>query len=354
MRSRAEAVRLVVLLYRLLLGREPDDGGLRHYVDQIRRGVDTEDVAGEIAQSEEASRRLLRSRALVQLGHSQWRDLLECREIPRLFFLHIMKTGGTALRRGLCRSLPPGLCLTDVLLDDLVVLPRHVLRGAIFITGHLPLESLEVLAPDVAVLRDPVERTISHYWHLSRQASVRQEQPDFSLDLFLRSPRWRSLSANYQARYLVHRIGIVDAWVRFSPVERFAQLGPPFPASHQHPLQSLFDSTAIAEFDGDLAELAQAKLDGIQFVGVTEALDVLFRRVTQYWGVVDPEPLAHENVASDRPSVDDLPSSTIELIREVNQVDLLLYEQAKRRSCLNESGSGGRRVGNVGDIAVST
>ena len=81
------------------------------------------------------------------------------------------------------------------------------------------------------MLRDPVDRSLSHYWQLSINPDVQAESPGFSLEEFVESPRWNTLCRDYQARQLAHRVDLANAGKTYAPAVRFASLGPPFPRS---------------------------------------------------------------------------------------------------------------------------
>jgi hypothetical protein len=253
--------------------------------------------------------------------------------------MHIMKTGGTALNAGIeacAKSLPrPVECAGPMLLDDLVRIDPKELKTIGFLTGHLPYEVRSMLPPRtqvVTVLRDPVERTLSHFWEIQRQPLVREESPNFSLDEFIDSPRWNTLVVDYQARQLAHRIDLAGAGSAFDPAERFATLGKPFPPSHPAPLQSYFDCSPL-ELRGDALErAARHALDAIEFVGVTEQLDALFADVVAWWDVVPAPSLGHENAAPERPHRDSVPAALVRKIEAVTQVDRVLYEYARMRA----------------------
>ena len=130
--------------------------------------------------------------------------------------MHIMKTGGTALTTALARindSAHRGASVTEIFLDQFVQRDREQWRETGFVTGHLPWEARELLPPEtraLTVLRDPVDRTLSHYWQLSVNPDVHAESPGFSLEEFVGSPRWNTLCHDYQARQLAHRVDLAQ------------------------------------------------------------------------------------------------------------------------------------------------
>ncbi len=258
---------------------------------------------------------------------------------PPLYFMHIMKTGGTALTTALARlndRAQRGASVTEIFLDQFVQRDRAQWRDVGFVTGHLPWEARELLPPEtrtLTVLRDPVDRTLSHYWQLSVNPDVHAESPGFSLEEFVGSPRWNTLCRDYQARQLAHRVDLAHAGTAYDSAVRFASLGPPFPAEHQYPLQSLFDCSPLTLTGADLERAALDALSEIEFVGVTERLDGLYREVARrVWAVDDPPVLGHENPSSDRPRRANVPAALLRTIEEMTTVDRALYEAARGRA----------------------
>lgn len=253
--------------------------------------------------------------------------------------MHIMKTGGTALTTALARindSAHRGASVTEIFLDQFVQRDREQWRETGFVTGHLPWEARELLPPEtraLTVLRDPVDRTLSHYWQLSVNPDVHAESPGFSLEEFVGSPRWNTLCHDYQARQLAHRVDLAHAGTAYDPAARFASLGPPFPAEHQYPLQSYFDCSALTLMGADLERAALDALSKIEFVGVTEQLDGLYRDVArQVWAVADPPVLGHENPSSDRPRRATVSAALLRTIEDMTAVDRALYDAARARA----------------------
>jgi hypothetical protein len=256
-----------------------------------------------------------------------------------LYFMHIMKTGGTALTTALarlCADANGGPSVTEIFLDQFVAHDRARWGEVGFVTGHLPWEARVLLPPatrTLTVLRDPVDRTLSHYWQLSINPEVTAESPGFSLEEFVESPRWNTLCRDYQARQLAHHVDLAHAGTTYAPAERFASLGPPFPAQHMYPLQSFFDCSPLLLGGSDLERAALHALSEIEFVGVTEHLDALYHRVAQQvWSVADPPALGRENTSPDRPRRATIPADLLHRIEDMTVVDRALYEAAAARA----------------------
>lgn len=271
---------------------------------------------------------------------AQVRDLRRpTRRGSPLYFMHIMNTGGTALTTALARAsanAANGTSVTEVLLDQFVERNARQWNQVAFVTGHLPWEARGLLpraARSVTVLRDPVSRSLSHYWQLSVNPDVQAESPGFTLEEFVESPRWNPLCRDYQARQLAHRIDLAHAGKTYSPAERFARLGPPFPREHEYPLQSLFDYSPMTSSGSDLERAALQSLSEVEFVGVTEHLDALYSQVAEgVWGLHELPLLGRENTSLDRPRRATISADLLRKIEEMTVVDQALYEAARRRA----------------------
>jgi len=253
--------------------------------------------------------------------------------------MHIMKTGGTSLTTALanlCGVANAGASLTEVFLDQFVQHDPRRWNEVGFVTGHLPWEVHELLpraTRSVTVVRDPVARSLSHYWQLSINPEVIAESPDFSLEEYVESPRWNTLCRDYQARQLAHRVDIAHAGKTYAPAERFASLGPPFPREHQYPLQSLFDCSPLSLTGAELERAALRSLSEIEFVGVTEHLGELYSQVAgAVWSLRELPLLGRENSSPDRPRRENVSADLVRRIEEMTSVDHAIYEAALRRS----------------------
>ncbi|HET6793347.1 MAG TPA: hypothetical protein VFH45_02825 [Acidimicrobiales bacterium] len=322
---------VVEALYRGLLDRFPDPPGLAHNVGVLEAGLDLSRLVEGIRRSPEASVGFLRSTDLADVGPNLWRGTPLRRREPPLYFCHIMKTGGTALVDAMVAEAGERFCLTQIFLDHLVAMPALVLNRASLVSGHLGLQALQYLPADtvtVTVLRDPVERTLSHYAHVLADPALTEETADLSLEEFVHSPRWRPLSSNFQARGLVHRLDLAGAWVDYSPLDRLAELGDAAPLSARLPLHTLFDLGPLERSVEELGAEALRALDRVDHVGVSDHLDRVWRQVAARWGIDHPAPPRVSNVSASRLAADDVPPSLRQAIIDANQVDATLYERA--------------------------
>jgi hypothetical protein len=328
----ADDVDFLVMAYAGVFDRAPDRDGLDDQLRALRSGESRERVLQAMVLSNEAATLALYRPGVRSLIDDFWRRRAQAPPEARpVCFLHTMKTAGTSLARTLVDLAGPWPYLTEVMLDHLVCMPDALLHQALLIAGHLPYEAVELLPDGVAlctVVRDPVERTLSHHAHLNAVLSARG-RPPIALDEFVTSSDYTPLWRDYQARQLAHRIGVRDAWRRFSPVERAASHGLTGPDAG-YPLQSLFDSTPLALDASELEELALERLQSIDLVGTTDHLDHLIGSVARLWGRPGALAVPHERVSDGRLDRARVRPGLIDAIVAGTAVDAVLYAHASR------------------------
>lgn len=260
------------------------------------------------------------------------------RRAPLIHLLHIMKTGGTSLTNALfdaAEQAEMGLPRSGVFLDELIRLDPAGWPSIALVAGHLPYEARELLPSDtvsVTVLRDPIERTLSHFAEVSRNPAVRMEHPDLTVEQFVELPRWRTLVEDYQVRQLAHRIGLAGAGTEWDPAERYEELGPPFPPEHELPLQCYFDCSPLPDDRSRLLDDALTNLASVEVVGTVEELDVVHRQVVRYWPGANRWTVGRDQVSDNRLGRHDLPIRLLRRIDAATQADRELYDEARRRS----------------------
>ena len=217
---------------------------------------------------------------------------------PLLVFVHIQKTAGKTLRQILYRQYTRG---HTRLVRNYFVAPdvsRNVVKGL----AAEPPEDLRVIHghilfwPDIewpegtqflTILRDPVERVISHYyWNRARSSRFRKTLEDAVIG--------GSVPDNLQTRVLA------------------AQM-PPF-----------------GEATDEMLEEALRSLKRITVVGLTERFDESFVLATRSLGWRRML-YRKENVTPDRKPQDEISSKAIDLIQRYNALDIELYRSATKR-----------------------
>ena len=323
-------------LYRGLLDRPAEASGLRFHLELLERGSGLDAVVYGIGHSREYFETWLRAGDLPALVANVWRSRHEHRDEPPIFLLHIMKTGGTALSESLRLVAGNRFCLTQVFLDHVVALPSVVLEQSSLVAGHLGIEGLDLLPEgtvSATVIRDPFERVLSHYAHVLADPALGSETAALTLEEFVHAPRWRSYCQDFQARSLVHRVGLQSVWRDGSPEDRLAALpGDVRPAAPRLPLQNVFELEPMVLSGEELRKAAVDSLEGIEVVGVSDAVDDVFARLARIWSIVEPPAVPRLNVSARRLVEEEVPPSLRVAIIEANSVDFALYEHARSRA----------------------
>jgi hypothetical protein len=250
-----------------------------------------------------------------------------------------MKTGGTSLNRmfqgyfGADRSWPRA---TDAQLrrfqkfDPAYLVDMHPAERAElrYVSMHTGAWVADALFPDllsVTVLRDPVERTISHL----RQLADLPQTPD-DLEAIYAEPVWHARLVDHQTQVFASS----EAELREQRARRHEYDPDRLPESEREAIRAElwagFTTTISAPrvIDERTFAEAEARLERIDEVGVTERLDDLVDRVAQRLGCPLPE-VGQENAAVGRGEV---PAGLRERIEAENRWDRRLYERARERT----------------------
>jgi tetrahydromethanopterin S-methyltransferase subunit G len=197
----------------------------------------------------------------------------------------------------------------------------------LFVSTHMAAWVAEDLFPDylsVTVLRDPVERTISH---LEQLAGSSTGPVDF--EEIYENPIFHSRLVNYQVQ--------VFAQSRAEFLAQEPQLHAYDPARHPEPERTRILAEVNAAFATSVAfpkvidersyEEAADRLDRVDEVGVTERLGELLDRVGAHLGR-EVGPLRHDRQSKLHSAV---PAVLRERIERENKWDRTLYERALAR-----------------------
>lgn len=227
---------------------------------------------------------------------------------PLLVYIHIPKTAGTSLRKLLSRRYPGRFGKAPNTFTHAEVAEERL--GALVgndppplaIGGHMVFGLRDVLPADaryLTVLRDPVERTLSHYGYLvaARDPVERPHgllerttpyRSDLTLEEALADPRY--LPDNLQTRMLV---------CSRSPFE---------------------------DLPADALARAREHLRSFAHVGVTERLDDFFASLG-----CDTSPPKRRRAGDHRPARESLTPAQLRAVEEHNALDLELYAPAAGR-----------------------
>lgn len=181
-----------------------------------------------------------------------------------------------------------------------------------FVSGHFGYDFAEPLLEEryaFTFLRDPIERLISLYW-FSRAAAddniLYNASKGLSFEEFLQLGRRREGETSHPLR-------------------------PQIWNNQTYQLAHGYGSDVGIDDREPKALLIRAKLNlsRFNFVGFTETLNSDALQIFRAVGG-SPEVTTNEtNVTGERPRINDLPRSTIALLREMTQLDRKLYRHAK-------------------------
>lgn len=229
-----------------------------------------------------------------------------------LYFLHIEKTGGLTLRDLIGRQFPAEQQHDPCPLLMYLELPESERQQHRFISMHLcwAFERVFGYRPmTITLLRDPIERTLSHYSHVMRDEYTPYAYKPSSLRAFLTDPYFHNLVSNFQVNSLCY------------------DLDPRIPVVASERVFGHYDEIPYPE-DERLA-LAKQRLRSMAFVGIAEQFNETVQRLFAQFGWVVPSTWENLNVSlSQRPTLKSLPAAIKKLLRQGNALDFELYDYA--------------------------
>ncbi|MFT4518559.1 MAG: hypothetical protein ACI9JM_000940 [Halioglobus sp.] len=254
---------------------------------------------------------------------------------PVVFFVHVMKTGGTTVLQSLLGTYPDGTRFPEAGVDVLIEAkgsPQHLFnleaqrQAALrWICPHVPYsaaarfreeQSREV--PVTLVLRDGLERAVSHLKQVARRFDHAYSYQQL-LDLPLLG---EFFFTNHQTRALGLGESGWEEWDRC-----FREL-----ITLQLHLDAPESSFEVSTVDQEHLDRALAVLPEVDVLGLQDEFDDWWLRCSKAFGW-PTAPAASVNVgarleASDAPPI---PDSVIDQLRERNTLDIQLYAAARER-----------------------
>jgi hypothetical protein len=241
-----------------------------------------------------------------------------------LYFLHIPKTAGTSFTDFIKSQFAPFESNSSTYIEHLIKTPPEEVAKYKLIAGHFLYNVDDFVKRElvyITMLRDPVQRTISHFAQIRRSPGHRGYDVIKSQSLleFVRDPQ-AQLYANLQTRY----IGLDT---------NFFELA----ASFDNTLYQRFDLQQPADphspngyLDPTLLERAQERMSKFAFVGIAERFDESLELLSATFGWVPPVASKVINFGTNRPHEDEVSQEVIDVIRENNKLDIALYEMGKQ------------------------
>ncbi len=221
---------------------------------------------------------------------------------PLLIFLHLPKTAGSTLARVIERQYPAAAVLSlydSATGEELRCVPEDRMRRVRVVMGHFYFGAHRFAsrpARYVTVLRDPIERVISHYYYVRRDFThyLHGVAQELSLADYVRSCNLAEPN-NDQTRLLCGEY------------------------------QGAIPTTCIEA----MLPVAKANLrEHCAVVGLTEDFDRSLLLIKRWLGWKYPF-YERQNVTSGRPRRADLPADTLRVLQEYNRLDIELYAYAR-------------------------
>ena len=294
-----ESQRFITACYRALLGRDPDAAGLAHHMERFHVSGNYQDTLEAFCHSTE-----FKNRRLASIPPD------EDAPMDYYYFFHIPKTAGLTVKAYLGNVLEPSRqpLFPGGFIKDLL---NHIeaIRKYRFFSGHFMgfLDALlGVTTHKATVLRDPVDHGVSYYFHLLRDPSLplHERIKGRPLSDILRDETMNDFAVNYQARYLAALVSD-EQW--FEHTLHFRS----YPKSDQELLDKALEGLSL-----------------IDVVGLHEDLPSFFQRLSKHWPIQYLSSIPRVNVGDNRDN-DLLSAADLQIIREINQVDYIIYEKVK-------------------------
>jgi Sulfotransferase family len=227
---------------------------------------------------------------------------------PTYFFMHVMKTGGTTFAQHIRANFPPDALYPSqqsggervrayFMIDDLRAISPERQRSIRAYAGHFPFVATELMGADtvLAILREPVDRTLSFLRHCKR---YNERMADMTLEQVYEDGWFYPLLIhNYQSKLFAMTSG--------------------------DKLESHLD---IIDMDGRRLEIAMANLERVDVLGLHDRYPQFLEALRERhgWTIGDVPDL---RVSTEQWEV---PPYLPERIAADNGADMAFYEHARQ------------------------
>jgi hypothetical protein len=241
------------------------------------------------------------------------------------YFLHIPKTAGTTFRVLLENQFHMHAICPAYEFFQMKSYSEEQLRGFRLFRGHMGYSLVNYLPekPRVLVmLRDPMERAVSHFEYIRRDPGHPRhrtiQEGKLSLKDYLLDPVLSAEVTNAQVRPLAHLANrgllreLLDAT---DSQEAFAR-------AWRH-------REGVLPPDDELLDVALERLEAADFVGVAEHLEQGMALAARLLGAAPPQTLQSLNINPRRTRLDELPDDVLDLLQELTRLDRKLYQRGR-------------------------
>ena len=235
------------------------------------------------------------------------RYLLPAGRSSKILFDHLPKCGGSSLHKYLEDHYPKRKIFTtngnnpSASVDEFRNYPQSKRHGYDLVKGHLANQLIDYVHPDclkVTVLRDPIDRIVSHYYYAKRSPQhylyAKIHESAMSLEDYVTS----GLSEELRNWYTTHFSGLKVA------------------DAEDNPEKSINDTLEVMVQKYDLIGF----LD--EYSSFTDTLRDQAKLRLSYQN-------RKVNVTQGRLAINDVHQSTISKIEQINQLDIVLYSKLK-------------------------
>lgn len=222
----------------------------------------------------------------------------------KILFDHLPKCGGSTLNSYLQEHYPYRKTYTingqepQASVDRFKQMPQNVRYGYDLINGHMANQLLDSVHPDclkVTLLRDPVERIISHYFYARsipfHYLHDRIHAEGITLHDYV---SMEDLSTELQNWYIKHFSGLTADAVKHDPETAV----------------SLAYDTLMNRYD---------------LVGFLDQYSAFIKSLQKLANLRHPYRTKRINVTQNKPTKDSIPAETLQRIRQFNDLDIKLY-----------------------------
>ncbi len=234
-----------------------------------------------------------------------------------LYFLHIPKCAGTTFRAFLEDHFEgTRICPHVGVLEEVIARPPSELAQYRLIAGHhgwFLHRLLEAPPVVITVLRDPVARAISHFYHQRNRHETWLHDiiRDWTFEQYVHDPLGISELTNFQTRYLALDRIQEDYW-------------------EHSPIRDRDNEALVAKYsDPRLLERAIARLEGMPAFGFVERLEDTMRLVAHTFGWPARSSSLRLNPRRSERDSQDLTDRALEQVRRLTVLDQRLYDHAR-------------------------